>query len=219
MLFVSRSMHLWTITCISSLRSCHEVWFPLFRSSNFSINSQYLLLFLKSSTSCVLFRPTPFAYVICSSMESWRSQSVIWIRQNVLDFLRCILLFYTSRSVISYFLLTYEVLSSQFSSRNWFCRSLNTTSAIFLVSRSLSCIIQSAQISHDAGLTLVHLVGDPNGTFPDIGSLSKLCLLIAFYHPYKSLIWILTYPVYISSKIMFFCEEWPQFSITDKEER
>ena len=42
----------------------------LFRSSAYSFSSQYLLLFLKSSRSCVLLLPTPFTSVICPSMAS-----------------------------------------------------------------------------------------------------------------------------------------------------
>ena len=41
----------------------------------FSFSSQYLLLFLKSSRSCVLL-PTLFTSVICPSTTSWRGQDV-----------------------------------------------------------------------------------------------------------------------------------------------
>ena len=49
-----------------------NVRFQLFRYSASSFSSQYLLLFLKSSRSCVLLIPTPFTSVICPSMASRR---------------------------------------------------------------------------------------------------------------------------------------------------
>ena len=51
----------------------------LFLSSASSFSSQYLLLFLKSSRSCVLLLPTPFISVICPSMASWRRQFLLRI--------------------------------------------------------------------------------------------------------------------------------------------
>ena len=42
----------------------------LFLSSASSFSSQYLLLFLKSSRSCVLLLSTPFTSIICPSMAS-----------------------------------------------------------------------------------------------------------------------------------------------------
>ena len=47
----------------------------LFRSSASSFSSQYLLLVLKSSRSCVLLLPTHFTSVICPSMASSRRRS------------------------------------------------------------------------------------------------------------------------------------------------
>ena len=60
MLLISRSMDLWKIICISSF--CVN---DNFLSSASYFSSQYLLLFLKSSRSCVLLLPTPFTSVIC----------------------------------------------------------------------------------------------------------------------------------------------------------
>ena len=68
MLLISRSMDLWKI-CISSLCSTDKLSFLSFQSS---ASSQYLLLFLKSSRSCVLLLPTTFTSNICPSMASWR---------------------------------------------------------------------------------------------------------------------------------------------------
>ena len=48
--------------------------FHLSRSSASSIISLYLLMFLKSSRSCVLFLPTHFTSVICPSMAPWIRQ-------------------------------------------------------------------------------------------------------------------------------------------------
>ena len=63
----------------------------LFRSSAYSFSSQNLLLFLKSSRSCVLLLPTPFISFICPSMASWRRQFLLRIRPIKLSFLRRIL--------------------------------------------------------------------------------------------------------------------------------
>ena len=63
----------------------------LFRSSASSFSSQYLLLFLKSSRSCVLLLPTPFTFVIYPSMASWRGQFILRIPSIQLTFLRRIL--------------------------------------------------------------------------------------------------------------------------------
>ena len=63
----------------------------LFRSSASSFSSQYLLLFLKSSRSCVLLLPTPFTSVIRPSMASWKRQFLRRIWPNQLAFLRRIL--------------------------------------------------------------------------------------------------------------------------------
>ena len=64
----------------------------LFRSSASSFSSQYLLLFLKSSRSCVLLLPTPFTSDICPSMASWRTQFLLRIWRIQLTFLRRMLL-------------------------------------------------------------------------------------------------------------------------------
>ena len=64
----------------------------LFRSSASSFSSQYLLLFLKSSKSCVILLPTPFNSIICPSMASWRRQFLLRIWPIQLAFLRRILL-------------------------------------------------------------------------------------------------------------------------------
>ena len=61
MLLISRSKDLWKI-----LMNCR---LHLFRSSASSFSSQYFLLFLKSSRSCVLL-PTPFTSIICPLMAS-----------------------------------------------------------------------------------------------------------------------------------------------------
>ena len=53
--------------------------FHLSLSSVSSINSKYLLLFLKSSMSCVLILPTPFKSVISPSIASWRRQFLLRI--------------------------------------------------------------------------------------------------------------------------------------------
>ena len=67
--------------------------FHLFRSSAFSFSSQYRILFLKSSRSCVLL-PTLLNSAIFPSVSSWRRQFLsIWPTQ--LDLLRRI-----SRSVL-----------------------------------------------------------------------------------------------------------------------
>ena len=63
----------------------------LFRSSASSFSSQYLLLFLKLSRICVLLLLTPFASVICPSMASWRTQSLIRLWPIQLTFLQRIL--------------------------------------------------------------------------------------------------------------------------------
>ena len=74
----------------------------IFRSSASSFSSQYLLLFLKSSRSCVLLLFTPFTSVICPSMTSWRRQFLLRVWAILLDFLRMILfrsvLFFPIRS-------------------------------------------------------------------------------------------------------------------------
>ena len=70
------------------LRNCS---LHLFRSSASSFSSQYLLLFLKSSRSCVRLFPTPFTSVICTSMASWRRQFLLRIWLIQLAFLRRIL--------------------------------------------------------------------------------------------------------------------------------
>ena len=84
MVIVNRSMDLWKVTCISSLCSFDKLSCPSF--SIFS--SQYLLLFPKSWKSCVLLLPTPFASVICPSMESWGRQFFLRIWPIQLAFLR-----------------------------------------------------------------------------------------------------------------------------------
>ena len=54
--------------------------FHLFRFSASSFSSQCLLLFLKSSRSCVLLLlPTHFTSVICPPMASWRRQFLLRI--------------------------------------------------------------------------------------------------------------------------------------------
>ena len=101
MLLISRSMVLWKIY-ISSLCSIGKLSFPSFRSLASSFSSQYLLLFLNSSRSCVLL-PTPFTSVICPSMASRRRQFLLRIWPNQLAFLRWILfigvLFSPTRSI------------------------------------------------------------------------------------------------------------------------
>ena len=73
MLLFSRSKDLWKITCISSLCLIDKLSFHLFQSSASPSSSQYHLLFLKWSWSCVLL-PTSFNFIICPSMTSWRRQ-------------------------------------------------------------------------------------------------------------------------------------------------
>ena len=63
----------------------------LFRSSASSFSSQYLLLFLKPSRSCVVLLPTPFTSVIFPSMPSWRRQFLLRIWAIQFTFLRRIL--------------------------------------------------------------------------------------------------------------------------------
>ena len=89
MLLTRRSMDLWKVTCISYLCSIENYRFHLFWFSASSFNSQYLLLFLKSSRSCVLFLPTPFTSVVCPS----RRQFLLRIWPIQLAFLSRILLF------------------------------------------------------------------------------------------------------------------------------
>ena len=83
---------------ISTVNSHPIIWccFHLFRPSASSFNSHYLLLFLKSSRSCVLLFPTPFTSIICLSMASWRRQFLVRIWPIHLAFL-CRILF---RSVL-----------------------------------------------------------------------------------------------------------------------
>ena len=87
---VSRSMDLyfvhqkmskvWRTWDLGLLYSCDKLSFPYFRSSASSFSSQYLLLFLKSSRSCVLlFLPISFTSVICPSMASSRRQFLLRI--------------------------------------------------------------------------------------------------------------------------------------------
>ena len=53
--------------------------------------SNYFLLILKSSRTCVLLLPIPFTSVICSSMASWRRQFLLRIWPIQLAFLLRIL--------------------------------------------------------------------------------------------------------------------------------
>ena len=70
---------------------CQNSSFHFFPSLAFSFSSQYLLLFLKSSRSCVLLIPTPFTSAICPSTESWILQFLLRIWPTQLTFLRWIL--------------------------------------------------------------------------------------------------------------------------------
>ena len=71
-LLISRSMDLWNI-CIVSLCSIDKLSFTSFSNSASSFSSQYLILFLKLSRSCVLLLPTPFT---SSSVLQWRHEGV-----------------------------------------------------------------------------------------------------------------------------------------------
>ena len=85
MLLISRSKedtYVWLINC-----RLH-----LFRSSASSFSSQYLLLFLKSSRSCVCILPPLFISIICPSMASWTGQFLLRIWPNQLAF-QCKILF------------------------------------------------------------------------------------------------------------------------------
>ena len=120
----------------------------LFRSSSSTFSSQYLL-FLKSSRSCIILLTIPFTSVIFPSIVSWRRQFLLRIWPIQLAFLRSILfrsvLFsYTFKNLfISYFL--WQILSSPFSSSTTFQSCPNTSTLIFLVSRSLSYINQCSK--------------------------------------------------------------------------
>ena len=76
MLLISRSMDL-RKTCFSSICSIDKLSSPFFRSSASSFSSQYLILFLNSSRSCVLLLPTPFTSesgymnVVFLSLSDW----------------------------------------------------------------------------------------------------------------------------------------------------
>ena len=91
MLLFSRSMDLWKKTGISSYVRVINCRFHLFRSSTSSSSSHYLILFLKSSRNCIVFCPTHFTSIICSSITPWRKQFLIRIRPTKLTFLRRIL--------------------------------------------------------------------------------------------------------------------------------
>ena len=78
-LLISRSMDLCNIQAyLSSLCSINKLSFPSIRCSASSFSSEYLLLFLKASRSCVPL-PIPFNFVICRSIESRRRLFILGI--------------------------------------------------------------------------------------------------------------------------------------------
>ena len=141
MLLISRTVDLWIVLPYVRLINCH---LHLFRSSASSFSSQYLLLFLRSSRSCVLVLPTPFTSVLCPSMASRRRQFLLTIWPIQLAFLLTILfiiiLFSPIRSINDSLVTFSDHLSSQFSSSTKFQSSPNTSTPIFLVPMSLSHI-------------------------------------------------------------------------------
>ena len=121
--------------------------FHLFRSSAVSFSSQYLLLFPKSSRSCVLLLPTPFTSVICSSTDHERGKFFSehgqsnWIFLKVGYYLEVSSPLLFVQEIVRY-LLSLTMLSSPFSSSTTYQSSPNTSARIFLVSKSLSHVKQ-----------------------------------------------------------------------------
>ena len=108
-----------------------------FRSSASSFSSQYLLLLLKSSRSCVLLLlPTPFTCVISPLMALWRRQFLLRIWPTQLAFLRRILfrsvLFSPIRFLTSSLVTFKTILSSPFSSSTTFQSSPNIKYGLLL---------------------------------------------------------------------------------------
>ena len=116
----------------------------LLLSSASAFSSQYFLLFLKSSRSCILLPATLFTSVICPSMVSRRRQFRLRIWSIQLAILRRILfrnaLFSPIDQESVHYSLSFAILSSPFSSSTTFQSSPNTSAPIFLLSRSLSHI-------------------------------------------------------------------------------
>ena len=154
-----------------------------FRCSASSFNSHYLLLFLKSSRSCVVL-PTPFTSVICPSMASWRRQFLLRMTDPIGFSTKDIIcvLFSPIRSrtcslvTFSHHFIFSILLQHHISKLSRYFRS------IFLVSRSLSHIKQCSKhltnfflsslfsllvnsdkllklIPHDAGMTSIPYSG------------------------------------------------------------
>ena len=78
MLIISRSMDLWKQRIFLLYVHVINCRFHLFQSSASIFSSEYLLLYLKSSSAILLFS-TPFIYIICPSMASWRRQFLLRI--------------------------------------------------------------------------------------------------------------------------------------------
>ena len=117
----------------------------LFQSSASFFSSQYLLLFLKSSRSCVLLLPTPFTSVICPSAASWIRQFLLRIWPIQLAFLRRILFNSVLFSPISSRTCSFVTFSHHFIFSNLLQHHISKLSKypapIFIVSRSLSHFI------------------------------------------------------------------------------
>ena len=93
-----------SISCISSLCSIGKLSFPSFSTFSFLFSSQYLVLFLKSSMSCVLLLPTSFTSVICPSMGSWICLNNNWLLYVCYCLEASSFLRYTQELLHSYFL-------------------------------------------------------------------------------------------------------------------
>ena len=112
--------------------------FHFFRSSSSPFSSQCLILFIKSSRSCILLLllPISFCSVICLSMSSWRRRLLLKIWPIKLALVPrilfvCPLFSYMFKNVfITYFFLT--IVSSVLSSSSVFKCSPNTSSPISL---------------------------------------------------------------------------------------
>ena len=92
----------------------------LFRSSASSFSSQYLLLYLKSSRSCVLLLPTPFIsdlsfnVIMEEAISSLNMTNTIgFSTQDVIQ--KCPLLYYSYVQELVHQLLLLTILSSSFS--------------------------------------------------------------------------------------------------------
>ena len=84
MLLISRSMGLWKRLVFLLYVHVINVRFQIFQSSVYSFSSEYLLLFLKSS-SCVLFLPTLLTSVICPSMTKKKGNIFLeYLQSNLL---------------------------------------------------------------------------------------------------------------------------------------